>query len=232
MSRKRRTTTSAGPLVQAREACARGTGAFSEDCDVLETARVLLDLRARIEDEEDEQALAGIVALEHVLTRVLHGSISLSPRRLHVVGVLRKHRLTRIEREVMLLRALSATGMVRRVADVEDIQERLCRRGRDGLAVARALAPGAKLARSELVILEPRDQHVLTRVTPSPAFIGPLLATGRAAAAWRVRTYDELLDRCYSIFHALTERADALEDAPWSEGGSGSARETAPAGQS
>ncbi len=214
-------------LVQAKRICARATGVPRSDAEILETARVLFKLRSGLESEQDEGTVDDALAVERRLRRSLHASIVRSPESLHIAAAFKKHRLTRIEREVMLLLALSATGMVERACDIEDLQERMGLSGRDGLALIKAFGAERRLAASGLVVLEPGDQPVLTEVTASPAFLEPLLGLGSGGSAWRVKTYDELLDRCHVLFKALKARAEALDDSSWRDETPECARHTA-----
>jgi len=214
-------------LVQAKRICARATGAPKADAEILETARVLFKLRSGLEDEQDEGTVAGALAIERKLRRILHTLISKSPEDLHIPAAFKKHRLNRIEREAMLLLALSATGMVARTADIEDLQARMGLSGRDGLALVKAFRSGGRLAANGLVVLEPGSQPVLTEVTAAPAFLDPLLGLGSADSAWRVKTHDELLDKSHALFRALKARAEALDDSSWTDETPECARQTA-----
>ncbi|MHC4250972.1 MAG: ATP-binding protein [Planctomycetota bacterium] len=227
-------------LIQAKRICARAsvpsakgrtgaraTGAPKSDSEILEAARVLFKLRSGIESEKDEGAADEAMAVERRLKAVLHSMIARSPDDLHIAAVFRRHRLNRIEREAVLLLALSATGMVERTSDIEDLQERMGLSGRDGLALVKAFRTEGRLAANGLVVLEPGSQPVLTEVTASPAFLDPLLGLGSAGSAWRVKTYDGLLDKCHALFKALKARAEALDDSSWQDETPECARQTA-----
>lgn len=214
-------------LVQAKSICARATGAPTSDAEILETARVLFKLRSGLENEQEEGTVTDALAIELKLQGILHVSIARSPRDLHIAAVFKKHKLNRIEREAMLLLALSATGMVARTSDIEDLQARMGLSGRDGLALVKAFRSEGRLAASGLVVLEPGSQPVLTEVTASPAFLDPLLGLGSANSAWRVKTYDDLLDRCHALFKTLKARAEALDDSSWKDETPECARQTA-----
>jgi AAA+ superfamily predicted ATPase len=227
-------------LVQAKRICARAsvrsakgrtgaraTGAPKSDAEILETARVLFKLRSGTESEKDEGAVDEAMAVERRLRRVLHATIAGAPEGIHIPAIFKQHRLTRIEREAMLLLALSATGMVERTSDIEDLQTRMGLSGRDGLALVRAFRSEGRLAAKGLVVVEPGSQPVLTEVAASPAFLDPLLGLGSAGSAWRVKTYDELLDKCHILFKALKARAEALDDSSWQDETPECARQTA-----
>jgi len=200
-------------LVQAKRICARATGAFRTDRDVLKVARILLELRSYLDDEPDESRLRAATRLEKKLTRLLHARLNASPDGVRAARVFREHKLFKIEREIMLTLALSATGMIDRAGDVEDLQKALGRGGADGLAVVRALAPDSRLASKGLVILDEDDQPVSTDVMASPDFVEPLIGKSkRRASGWRVRTHDELLDRLYEFFKTLRENSQELGD--------------------
>ena len=197
-------------LLQAKRICARATGAFSSDATLLRTARVLFSLRSTLDENVSDALLGETGRYERALTRTLHARIdrSTSPT---LVGTMKRHRLTRVEREVVLALVLSATGMVERIGDVEDLQKTLGREVRDGLSVVRALAQGSTLVEAELVEVEDEGAATLSDVSVSAAVLEPLVApTRRRRAGLGVATPEELLDRLYGPYRALKSHADEL----------------------
>jgi len=215
-------------LVQAKRICARATGVFRTDRDVLQTACALLDLRSQLNDEPDESRLYEASRLERKFTGLFHKRLTASPDSVHTACIFKKHKLSRIEREIMLTLALSATGMIDRAGDVEDLQKALGRASADGLAVVRALAQDSRLVSKELVVIDEDEQPVSTDVTASPDFLEPFIrGARRRRSGWRVRTHDELLDRLYGIFKVLRENSQELGDDAGYQRGMGEARRRA-----
>ena len=227
MSKQRSPRGAIGPSVDARRICGQGTRPFQDDAEVLETARVLFELRSGLEHEHDTEAVKQALLLERKMVTHLHARIRLSPQEVHIVRTFKQHRLSRIEREILLGLALSALGMIRRVRDIEDLQEVMGRNGRDGLVVVKALGTESRLARHDLVFLETADLPVSTEVSAAGSFLDPLLPSHGGATTWKVKRYEELLDRSYGLFQALKERGEALEgDGPSWSGQSDSRKNT------
>jgi hypothetical protein len=197
-------------LLQAKRICARATGTFSSDASLLKAARVLFSLRSTLDDDLSAALLGKTGRAERSLSRVLHERIDRSESP-YLVGVFKRHRLTRLEREVLLALVLSATGMVARIGDVEDLQTALGREVRDGLSVVRALAEGAPLVEGELVEVEDDCAAGLSDVSVSAAVLEPLVSpTRRRGSKLDVATNAEFLDRLYGPYRALKAHADEL----------------------
>jgi len=199
-------------LVRAKAACKRHPEQFATDAELLRSARDLYRLRDAIENEVDEERLDEATRIERELTRKLHACITRS-RAPHLSTTMQRHKLTRAEREIVLVLALSATGMVDRVRDVEDIQGAIGRGHRDALSIAQALSPEGKLAASGVVDVEDADDPILCSITLTDRVLDPLLR-GKSGGRdwWGVKTYDEYLDRLYAAFKALQLNGDELDD--------------------
>ncbi|MCZ6603110.1 MAG: hypothetical protein O6952_08890, partial [Planctomycetota bacterium] len=198
------------PIIEAEHFCSRGAKVFRTDAEILQVARALFSLRAKTEWETEPDVLKRIQHLDRKLSRILHVALSKASSKLHIANTFRRLRLTQVEREILLGLTLSATGMVDRVSDIEDLQKLVCRRGKDGLNVVKSLQGGSRLVAREMVILETGDLPVLSEIKPGPNFLEPLLVKGHLQVGWRVKNYEDLLDRTYAIFRALRQRADEL----------------------
>ena len=201
---------STSALLEGGRLVAREGLAFKSDAEILEAARVLLALRAAIGDAYDEDKVAKAAAIERRLTPRLQRAIDRSPADLHLVATFRRHRLNRIEREILLGLVLAAAGMVACVRDVEDLQGLLGRSGRDGLRVLRALEPRGRLVRARLVEVIPDDLPTEMSVLATATLLDPLLRRGSHPGAWAVETYEGLLDELFGLFGALRDRAEEL----------------------
>jgi len=194
----------------AKRSCRGNAKPFVEEAELLESARVLFELRWGIVRDFEAEGEDEAVPLEKRARRRLHHRIRLSSSDLRLVGIFRQRRLNQVEQEILLLLVVSGLGMCRPADDAEDIQEALFRKGRSGLEVARALTEVGRLATSGLIAVGDEDLPTETRITVSPSLIAAMLKGSVSPPTWRVRTQDELLDRSYLLIQKLRERAELL----------------------
>ena len=186
---------------------------FDTDTAVLEAMELVVRLRAATDDEKTLAAHRRLAGLEARSTRRLNQRLAASPASLRLVALFREHRLSRIEREIVLALILSGVGMVDTISDVEDLQKLTRRRGRERLAVVRALADESRLVSSGLVEVGEGDAPIDRSITLSSQALAPLLSRdGKGASAWRVKRPEELLDRCYPLCRALADRSRSIDE--------------------
>jgi hypothetical protein len=197
---------------EAEALAAKGVRRFTSDASLLDAARVLFALREYRSESCPGEALKDVAALDRRLTRAFHAAVAASPAKLHLVRLAGARRLSCTEREVALLLALSAMGLTGGVDDVRDVQKCVGTDGRRGIAVARALRPGSRLAARKLVEVEYDEDTDRTEIRAGDRLVEPLVSGDEVPdKAWRVRSYDELLDRMFEVFGALAMNAENLE---------------------
>jgi len=190
---------------------------FKSDVDLLEAARVLFELHSLAAQTEDDGQRSRLEELEKQVRARLARGLRMSNDQLHVVGAIRKHRLTPIEIDLLLLLTLAGLGLARvetgRITDIDDVQIAMRERGERGIEVVGALQEDATLARAGLIEVEPDEVLTSTRICISPEFLAPLLSgpTESGKDVWQVSSQDELLDRCCPLVGVLRERAEVLE---------------------
>ena len=201
-SRKEKQLSQAQPeqtVKQAKRFCQKAPHSFNTDAEILEAASCLFTLRQSSDPQEK--------ILERHLDSTLHKCINLSPEKLHVINTFNKHRFNRVEREVLLLFALSATGMCRQVADLEDVQKAMNKSGKKALSLAKSLTENGRLCRTGVIEIESNRGGMRLKV--SDKFISAILGKN-CKTGWNVKKYDDLLDHTYKIVKAATERADDI----------------------
>ena len=198
-------------FAEAAKFLRREEGPFRNDVELLEIARVLFELRWSMEYESlEEEEQNEIRQLEREVRRRLHAAINQSPGDLHLVGIFKSRKLSQIEREIVLVLALSNLGVCRWVGDAEQVQGALARNSRSILQVVRALGEGGRLARAEIIEVERDESPARSGVKLSGDVISPFVRR-RTDVCWAVRTQDQLLDRSYELVASLRKRADIID---------------------
>ncbi len=187
---------------RARRLMAAGVKPFRSDADLIEFARTVAETRAAV-----ATCAAGPRRMVALMAARMHDRIDLSLRGLRLAELFRRHRLSRIEREVALLMALRELGLAEFGGNPE-LLAASAGGAADRLRMARALRPEGRLIRKGLIEIEicgPFGEH------PKAAseLIGALTSR-RDAGACAVRGQDELLDRSHALFDALRERGSAI----------------------
>lgn len=159
----------------------------------------------------DEDEAPNLPSLEANLRNQLHKGIRCSSSKLVLVRLFRDNKLTQTEQEILLVLVLSALGMGPSVSDMEDVQGAIRRKGRESLAVAKALHPDARLATAGLVTVEEEDEFADTRLSVPADIVSALLGRKGNEDVWKVKTQDELLDRLHPLVQSLRRRSEALE---------------------
>jgi AAA+ superfamily predicted ATPase len=138
---------------EAKRFCRGSVRVFRTDEDLLIRAHLLFRLcRARDEAAEGKPR-RDLASLERRVRLRLHAILNQS-RKTPLARKLHARPFTRLEREILLALACSALGMSDRVSDASDLIGVLRKRGPAGLSVLRALAPGGRLACSELLCID------------------------------------------------------------------------------
>ena len=202
---------SAATRERARKLAARGRRAFRSDADMLKAARTVFALREGMGEETDVAVFRESERILRAAKKSLHASIDATPKRLHLAAVLRGGKLSRVEREVVLVLCLSALAMVDRVNDIEDLMRALGQDGADGPEIMRALSPTSPIVTRELVdIDDDDDEFSAASIYPTVELVEPLIVgKRRARARWNIKSYDRLLDRVGVVFAALRSVSEA-----------------------
>lgn len=199
--------------IRAKRFSAGAIRPFDTDASVVEAVDLVVRLRDAVEAEKSSDDHERLAALEARVTRRLHLRLAASSSDLALVGLGRGHRLSAIEREILLLLGGSALGVVESIHDVQDLQRRGGRSGRYRLAVIRALAEDGRLVRSGLVEVGECDVPIDRNVALSWQAIARLLSRdGKGVRPWQVKTAEAALDRCYPLCGELVNRARSLGD--------------------
>ncbi|MDP7253889.1 MAG: hypothetical protein QGF00_30085, partial [Planctomycetota bacterium] len=98
-------------LEQAVQIVRRGDAPFRNESDLLETTRVLFELRSQIRNSYDPDEVVDAPALEKKLRNVLHARLALTNASFPLVKRLKERRYSRLEIEVVLLLVISSLGM-------------------------------------------------------------------------------------------------------------------------
>jgi hypothetical protein len=199
----------------ARRFCRKPVRPFRNDAELLEAVWVARQLGEAdwSELEMEDDGLESFNLQREVRDRLFE-CIRRSSTKLHLVRVFQEHKLTRLEQEILLVLVVGALGMSSSVDSVEEAQSALMIRGRDRLDVARALTPEGRLARVGLIEIEERGGHRDRGISVAPETLAPLLQRKGYETAWKVKTQDELLDRCFGLVRKLVERSGLLGDEP------------------
>lgn len=186
-------------IKKAKRFCQKEAYPFNTATKILGVANNLFALRKSSDTEA--------VKLERQLASLFHKCLKLSSEKLYIVDVFNKHRLSRTEREILLLFALRAMGVYERIDDLEDVQKAMNKAGKKALSIAKSLAINGRLCRSGLI--EIASGRIGPSFIISSDFVSALLGEG-CKVGWNVKKYDDLLDHTYKIVKAATERADDI----------------------
>lgn len=199
-------------ISEAQKVCREAPKPFRHDAEMLEAARLLLEIRnvdSRYEVEGVD--FRALLALEKRVAIYLHQSIGLSGEDLHLMKIFRQYKLTRIEKEILLVLALTALGMCRGIKDIDDVQTALHRKGKESLAVVQALTPASRLVSRNLVILEESEKPVGSEVSVTDRVLTGLVENKNFQEAWEVKTQEALLDRLFRLVQNLRDRAEYIQ---------------------
>jgi len=200
-------------IARAKRCGARSPAPYRSDAEILDDTSTLLELHGALGRIKEEGLYRETSALAKRYTRHLHRCIGLSSDRLSIAAMFKRCRLSRLQREIMLVLALSAIGVRDDISTASSIAKALGKSGKHALAVTLAVGAGSRLEKHSLVRLQSGDQPCDTRVFASDSFTSFLVSQGRrASCAWDVKTYDDLLDRLYDLFAGLVTRAQRIDD--------------------
>jgi hypothetical protein len=186
--------------------------AFRSVDPLLDAALAMLRARQEARDAEPDQADR---ERAEAWSQYWHASLEASSAHLalcrHVVGL----KLSRVEREVVLVLLLEHLGLLdEETRKAQKIFERLCLSPRAVLKALRSLSPEGRLLRLGLVGYSDEDEPLARR----ELFLDPALPemalqnTKQAGRGWRVRTEKDLLDRLARLTYALRQQSDKLDD--------------------
>jgi len=208
-----RNCTNAGSVrIEAEKFCRQLPRPFKDDAELLDAARTLFDLRSALRCEDDEGSYRKLLGQASTLGSKFHRALNLSSEDIRIVKVFRKHRLNRLEKEILLFLTLTALGMFSGsdyeevgALPVKKVQEVLTDGTRKRLAIISALAEGSRLLKSGLVELMSEDRALEGAVRASDDFVDPLYEESAPSdGAWKVRRYEELLDKLHLIVQCLS----------------------------
>jgi SpoVK/Ycf46/Vps4 family AAA+-type ATPase len=197
--------------LEAERFCRELPRPFKDDAELLDAARTLFDLRETSRCEDAEDSYRKLLGLASTLGSKFHRALNLSSEDMRIVKVFRKHRLNRLEKEILLFLALTALGLFSGsdyeevgALPVKKVQEVLTDGTRERLAIISALAEGSRLLKSGLVELVGEDRALEGAVRASDDFVDPLYEESAPSdGAWKVRRYEELLDKLHLIVQCL-----------------------------
>jgi SpoVK/Ycf46/Vps4 family AAA+-type ATPase len=207
---------------EAESFCSRKLKPFKNDSEILEAAQILFDLRREITVQEDRNSYGEVLPLENAVARRMHKALKASSNKIHMVKMFNQHRLNKLEKEILLFLSLSAFGMlekgIRRPLDsgeirIMDVQKALRRAGIDRLAVVHALSQGSRLISAGLVKCDEEFPVASSELDVSDEFLAPLFVNSAYSdGTWKVKTYEELLDKTCVIVKCLKEHSSVLDD--------------------
>ena len=144
--------------------------------------------------------------------REWHRSAELSGKSSRLCAALLDEKLTRIERELVLLCVLRELHLSpARLRDFGDALKYLCLPPRELLRLGRSLASG-RLSRSALLLAAAADEHPDALPEASPLVLNLALGRRSRDAQLRVRHEDELAPLLGSLAVACREQAEALAE--------------------
>lgn len=192
----------------------RNSGAgFADQGEIIEAIALLVGLRTSLLEPESAAQFRKASALEERATRRFHERLQAAEPSLPIAQVFERHHLEALDRELLLLLAASALGIVSAASDMEDYQKLLRRSVAEQLKVARALSEEGCLAKAGLITVnEPDDTCGLVSVDPSVTalFLGQ---NPEELEGWEVQTQEQLFERCVPLFGKLRERSASLDGA-------------------
>lgn len=165
-----------------------------------------------------------VARLSRQAALALHSRLDATPDRVYLANVARTHRLSRIDIEVLLACCLAGLGMGEDgdgvSFDLQRLQAMLVCDVREAVRAARAVGPGSRLVRAELVDVEMETAFFSSAIGPAEAVIRRLVTRKAARDPWDVRTQDAFLERCRSLVDALatwSSHGQRLDSSAWSE---------------
>lgn len=209
MPRQRFTELPARLVERARDLATGRTPLPATDLELLRAMGTLLALAAALATVRKATELAALERLLQRVRRRLHGGLQEGRRAGQLARACRKHGLEPLESEILLALAHSGLGSLgcdrdfpSRVHDLDDLQDWLAPLGYDPLEIARAVAPGSRLARAGLLSLDEVDCPIDTHLRADPLLLEDIWMPDKPAA-WPVADHEELLARLRGIVAAL-----------------------------
>jgi hypothetical protein len=200
---------------------------FQSDEEILDFCFHLFNMREFLLDNRDPALQREGAEINRDLTRQLHVSLGQS-KELYIPSVCRKHRLNRMEREVLLLLTCYSLGSYRKRNlegpsesrwKLADVNRLVGSKSATSLSVFRCLAPRCRLVRTGLVLVSEYVAPVNRDVGVTAEFLEPLLnCAGQVANVWDVKKYEEFLDRCHAFGKILVERSEIHGPTFWATG--------------
>jgi len=209
--------------VKAEQFCSIENNFFSNDGELLEAANLIFDLRQEFSNSEDEESYNNLVSLEKAAVKKFHKAINSSQSNLAIIATFKKYRLNRREKEIFLFLAICALGMhssyMNRsvLAEVRHIQEAMNAKGKERLEILKLLSQDSKLIQTGLLETETEAITLEKSVMISEEYIESILDSASSQEnQYRVKTYQQLLDRLYGIVGYLSIRSERdYFERPW-----------------
>jgi len=201
------------------EPCPQQPGPFKNDDHLLETAAQLFHLRLALSEaapggsKEDDQRRR-LAKQEADWSCYWHASFRLTGDELTLSQLCRRHRLNRIEREILVALVLSELAMLPgRIGDCSELLDLTAHRDRRSLRVIRLLSEQGRLARSKLVGFDDLDETLpARRPLVDPAILDGILAKGgNADSGWTVSAEEDIYGYLPPLTRALKQNSEMVE---------------------
>ena len=163
------------------------SAAFRSNDAILEAALAMFRLRKDLSDHRwryDDDKVAGLRDAERAHTRHWHRSLRLTPRTVPLADVCRRHRLNRIEAEIVMALLLQPLGLWdSHIVDVSDVLGVLSLSPSEGLAALRALSETGKLCKKGILVYEDPDEELRDRNVSVDLGIVEMVLHGKAGGS-------------------------------------------------
>ena len=193
---------------------------FSSNDQVLESALLFFRVREELADRmpllsaaSDAAPLRALQNRERRSTALWHQRLKLTPRSIHLAELTTKHRLNRIESEILIALLLDSLGLwSRRVKNTGDILNTLFLPPTKALMALRCLSETGKLHRTGLVYSDDPDEDLRERsVTVDPALVEMAL-NDKSASVFQAKTENEFHEELARMTRILQKKADHLDN--------------------
>ncbi|MBN2496203.1 MAG: ATP-binding protein [Deltaproteobacteria bacterium] len=196
---------------------------FGSVDELLHAARQMFSLRqqaagardalAGVESPEQRREARRALREERAWTRCFHRSFSLTGDAIDLCMRCRRHRLRKIEREILAAAVLISLSLVEeRACSCGEIMRLVGVPGEGRLEAMRCLSESGRLFRAKLVALEDDDDLPGSRaLVVDPSVLDAVLcASGSVPKGFAVRTEQELYGRLAELTVALRKKSDEL----------------------
>ncbi|MBN1256585.1 MAG: ATP-binding protein [Planctomycetes bacterium] len=183
---------------------------------LLEAAGQMFSVRQKVISEKAECTLESTkkLAAEREWYSYWHCSFTRTGDEIELCRCSRKHRLNRLEREILTALILERMGMLKiSRRSCSDIVQALERPGDKLVKIIRCMSEQGRLFKAKLISYEDEDEDLCERrLVVDPGLVDSIIyGKAKYHLGWPVKSEGELLDRLCFLTRALQKKSDALE---------------------